>query len=90
MPDAVEKTAGGATRSLFGSLGFILLTVGVEGMTTQTSLQVGVWAVLIIAGAGCVDAAFFWESAKNILSDSAQKALGSFAQHPIVRLGYSL
>jgi hypothetical protein len=60
--------------------------VGVEGMT-GASLQIGIGIVLIIAGIACAYAAFFWESAKNILSDNAQKALGTFAQHRVIRFG---
>ena len=81
MSDVAEKTAAGATRSLFGSLGFILIMVGVEEMTgQQPALQLGVEILLIIFGGICLYAAFFWETAKNVLSKEAQDAIGSFAQ----------
>ena len=33
MSEAIEKTAAGATRGFFAALGFILLMLGLEGMT---------------------------------------------------------
>jgi hypothetical protein len=88
MSDGAEKTAGGATRSLFGSLGVILITVGVEGISGQRApLQLGVATLFVILGGLCVYAAFFWEAAKNVLSKDAQDAIGSFAQHRITQFG---
>jgi hypothetical protein len=87
MADTAEKTAGGATRSLLGSLGFIFLMVAIEGVTSVAPLQLGVAVLLFPMGALCLYAAFFWESAKGVLSDSAQRAIGSFAQHRVVKFG---
>ena len=41
MSDAIEKTAAGATRSLLGALGFILLLLGLEMMTEKAGIQFG-------------------------------------------------
>jgi hypothetical protein len=68
MSEAIEKTAAGATRSFFGTLGFILLMVGVEGMTGVAGIPVGAGLFLALLGALCVYAAFFWETAKSIIS----------------------
>lgn len=87
MAETTEKTAGGATRTLFGSLGLIFITASVEGMTGQSPLQIGTSLLLFVAGVFCGYAAFFWESAKNVLSTDAQKAIGNFAQHKVVRFG---
>jgi hypothetical protein len=49
MSDAIEKTAAGATRGLFGILAFILLMVGIEGMTGAVQLPpgLGFWLILL-------------------------------------------
>lgn len=87
MSDAIDKTAAGATRGFFGSLAFILLMVGVEGMTGAAELPPGLGPVLIVVGGACAYAAFFWESAKKVLSAAAQAAIGSFAQSRITWFG---
>jgi hypothetical protein len=50
MSEAVEKTAAGATKSLFGALGFILLMLGLEGMTGAAGIQFGLGFFLAILG----------------------------------------
>jgi len=80
MSETVEKTAGGATRGLLGSFSFILVMLGLEMVTDKTGIQLGLGVFLIIVGALCAYAAFFWESAKRVLSDDAQAAIGHFAQ----------
>jgi hypothetical protein len=87
MSDAVEKTAAGATRGLFGILAFVLLMVGIEGMTGAVQLPSGLGFWLILLGAICVYAAFFWETAKKVLSIEAQVALGRFAQSRMTWFG---
>ncbi len=81
MSDAAEKTVGGATRVLFGTIAFICLMVGIEGMTGMEKLSVGLSALLIAVGAICAYAAFFWETAKKVLSKEAQDAIGQFSRH---------
>jgi hypothetical protein len=87
MADASEKTAGGATRVLFGTLGFIFIMVGVEGVTGVAHLPFGGWLILLVAGGICTYAAFFWEKARGVLSENAQTAIGKFAQHPVTTFG---
>ncbi len=80
MSDAIETTAAGATRVLFGTVAFICLMVGIEGMTGVEKISVGLSALLIGAGAICAYAAFFWEKAKKVLSNDAQDAIAKFSQ----------
>jgi hypothetical protein len=80
MSDKIEKTAAGATRVLFGTVAFICLMVGIEGMTGAEKISVGLSTLLIVAGAICAYAAFFWEKAKKILSDDAQDAIAKFSR----------
>lgn len=80
MSDAIEKTAAGATRVLFGTVAFICLMVGIEGMTGAEKISVGLSALLIAAGAVCAYAAFFWEKAKKVLSNDTQDAIGKFSR----------
>jgi hypothetical protein len=87
MSDAIEKTAAGATRSFFGALGFILLMVGVEGMTGAAGIQFGVGLFLALLGALCFFAFFFWETAKKVLSVQALQAIGRFSQSRITWFG---
>jgi len=56
-------------------------------MTGQSSVQIGASLLHVVAGVLCVYAAFFLESAKNVLSAGAQKGIGDFAQHKVVRFG---
>jgi hypothetical protein len=86
MSDAVEKTAAGATRGFFGALGFILLMLGLEGMTGAAEIRFGLGLFLTLLGALCCYAAFFWESAKRVLSLEAQATIGRFAQSRITWL----
>jgi hypothetical protein len=87
MADPVEKTPAGATRAFFGSLGFILLTVGVEAVTGAISLPLIVGVFLLIFAVPCIYAAVFWEGAKRWMSTEAQERLAKFAQHPATRFG---
>lgn len=87
MSEAIEKTAAGATRGFFAALGFILLMLGLEGMTGAAGIQFGVGLFLTLLGALCFYAAFFWETAKKILSEPAQQALGRFAQSRVTWFG---
>ena len=87
MSDAIEKTAAGATRAFFGALGFILLMVGVEGMTGHSQTQLFADTILCAFGALCFYLAFFWESAKKHISAETQEIIGNFAQSRIVRFG---
>jgi hypothetical protein len=87
MSDAVEKTAAGATRGFLGSLSFILLMLGLEMLTDKSGIQLGLGFFLVIFGALCAYAAFFWESAKRVLSTEAQVALGRFAQSRVTWFG---
>ena len=87
MSDAVEKTAAGATRGFLGSLSFILLMLGLEMLTDKSGIQLGLGFFLIIFGAICAYAAFFWESAKKILSMEAQVAIGRFSQSRMTWFG---
>jgi len=54
--------------------------VGIEGMTGAVQLLPGLAFLLVVLGAACGYAAFFWESAKKVLSVEAQAAIGRFAQ----------
>ncbi len=65
MSDAIETTAAGATRVLFGTVAFICLMVGIEGMTGVEKISVGLSALLIGAGAICAYAAFFLGKSKE-------------------------
>jgi len=87
MSDAIEKTAAGATRTFFGALGFILLMVGVEGMTGQAPLTLFSAAVCMALGALCFYLAFFWERAKKHLSTETQEMIGRFAQSRVTKFG---
>jgi hypothetical protein len=87
MSEPVENTAAGATKGFFGSLAFILLMVGVEGMTGAAELPPGLGPMLIVVGGACAYAAFFWESATKVLSVDAQDAIGRFAQSRITWFG---
>jgi|SRR5271166_4061493 len=80
MSDAIETTAAGATRVLFGTVAFICLMVGIEGMTGVEKISIGLSGLLIGAGAICAYAAFFWEKAKKVLSDEAQGAIARFSR----------
>jgi hypothetical protein len=80
MSDSVEKTAAGATRGLLGSYSFILVMLGLEMWTSEHATQFGLGLFLLIIGGLLAYAAFFWETAKKVLSIEAQTALGSFAQ----------
>lgn len=87
MSDVVEKTAAGATRGFFGALGFILLLLGLEGMTGAAGIQFGVGLFLALIGFLCFYAAFFWENAKKVLSVEAQQVIARFAQSRITWFG---
>lgn len=78
--DAIEKTAAGATRGLLGSYSFILVMLGLEMWTAQHGTQFGLGLFLLILGGLLAYAAFFWETAKRVLSVEAQTAIGKFAQ----------
>ena len=75
MSDAIETTVAGATRVLFGTIAFICLMVGIEGVTGAEKISVGLSVLLIAAGAICAYAAIFWEKAKKVLSPEAQDAI---------------
>jgi hypothetical protein len=81
MSDAIDTTVAGATRVLFGTIAFICLMVGIEGMTGADKISVGLSAVLIIAGAFCAYAAIFWGTAKKVLSQDAQDSIANFSKH---------
>ncbi len=85
MSDAIETTAAGATRVFFGSLAFILLMVGVEGMRAAGIQFADI--VLVLLGGLCFYAAVFWERAKRHLSTETQEAIGRFAQYRVTRFG---
>jgi hypothetical protein len=87
MSDAIEKTAAGATRTFFGALGFILIMVGVEGMTGQAPLTLFSAGISVLLGALCFYLAFFWERAKKHLSTETQQSIANFAQSRIVKFG---
>jgi hypothetical protein len=87
MSDTVDKTAAGATRGFFGSISFILLLLGLEMLTDKSGVQLGLGFFLVIFGAICAYAAFFWESAKKVLSSEAQEAIGRFAQSHVTWFG---
>jgi len=80
MADTAEKTGGGATRVLFGTLGFILIMDGTEHMNSASFWSTVDWK-LVAVGALCIYAAFFWERAKKHLSAETQGAIAHFAQH---------
>ncbi len=80
MSDAIQTTAAGATRVLFGTVAFICLMVGIEGMTGVEKISIGLSWLLIAAGAICAYAAFFWKQAKKVLSDEAQDAIAKFSR----------
>jgi hypothetical protein len=79
MSDAIESTGAGATRVLFGTIAFICLMVGIEGVTGAEKISVGASALLIALGAICAYAAFFWGTAKKILSKEAQDGIAHFS-----------
>jgi hypothetical protein len=79
VSDAIETTVAGATRVLFGTIAFICLMVGIEGMTGADKISVGLSVLLIIVGAICAYAAIFWGTAKKVLSQEAQGAIANFA-----------
>jgi hypothetical protein len=83
VSEQAEDTAAGATRGLFGSLGFILLMVGLEGMTGAAAIQFGVGLFLALLGALCFYVAVFWKTAKKILSQEAKVTIGHFAQSKV-------
>ena len=80
MSDAAERTAGGATRVLFGTLGFILIMNGTEHMNSGSFWSTIDWK-LVAVGALCVYAAFFWERTKKHLSAETQDSIAKFSQH---------
>jgi hypothetical protein len=80
VSDAIETTVAGATRVLFGTIAFICLMVGIEGVTGAEKISVGLSVLLIAAGAICAYAAIFWEKAKKVLSPEAQDAITNFAR----------
>ena len=82
MSEAVDKTAAGATRGLLGSYSFILTMLGLEMWTGQHGIQLGLGLFLLILGALSAYAAFFWETAKKVLSTQAQIAIGNRAFEP--------
>jgi hypothetical protein len=82
MSDAAEKTAGGATRGLFGALGFILLMLGLEMITDKASIQFGLGVFLCLLSVFCFYIAYIWESWKKYLTLEAQQAIGNFARNP--------
>jgi xanthine/uracil/vitamin C permease (AzgA family) len=83
VSEQAEDTAAGAMRGLFGSLGFILLMVGLEGMTGAAAIQFGVGLFLALLGALCFYVAVFWKTAKKILSQEAKVTIGHFAQSKV-------
>ena len=85
MSDAIETTAAGATRVLFGTIAFICLMVGIEGMTGAEKISLGLSGLLIGAGAICAYAAFFWETAKKVLSNDAQDAVTKFSRSNLTK-----
>jgi hypothetical protein len=80
MSDAIDRTAAGATRGLLGSYSFILVMLGLEMWTSEHATQFGLGLFLLILGGLLAYAAFFWETAKKVLSIEAQTAIGHFAQ----------
>jgi hypothetical protein len=64
-------------------MAFILLMLGLEGVTGVAGIQLGLGIFLIIIGSLCFYAAVFWENAKKALSADAQDAIGRFAQSRI-------
>jgi hypothetical protein len=80
VSDAIETTVAGATRVLFGTIAFICLSVGIEGVTGAEKISVGLSVFLIAAGAICAYAAIFWGTAKKVLSQEAQDAIANFAR----------
>jgi hypothetical protein len=87
VSDPIENTAGGATRVLFGSLAFILLMVGVEGMTGVAPTTIPGAIILLIFGVMCAYAAVFWENAKKIFSIETQEKIANFASNRITKFG---
>jgi hypothetical protein len=87
VSDPVETTAAGATRSFLGIIAFILLMVGIEGITGAVELPPGLAFWLILTGGLCAYAAFFWETAKKVLSVEAQQAIGRFSQSQVTWFG---
>jgi hypothetical protein len=72
--------SAGATRVLFGTLGFILIMNGTEHMKSDSFWSTVDWKLVAI-GAFCIYAAFFWESVKKRLSADTQSDITKFAQH---------
>ena len=88
MSEAIETTFSGATRAFFGSLGFILLMLGLEMVTgKEGGLQLGLGAFLILAGAACFYLAVAWNSLRRHVVPETQETIGNFAKSRAVWLG---
>jgi len=80
MSEELNKDFPGATKGFFAALGIMLLTVGGEMIAEKEGLRVGIGLFLVLIGAACFYAAFFWQTARNLLSQEAQIAIGRFAR----------
>jgi hypothetical protein len=83
MSDDLKDDFPGATKGLFASVGVTLLLVGGDMIAEKEGLRVGLGLFLVLIGCGFFYAAAFWSSAKKVLSDDAQRAIGRFSESPI-------
>jgi hypothetical protein len=82
VSDAIDKTAAGATRGLFGALGFILLMLGLEGMTIyKAEIGLGFGAVLAILGVLCFFAAALWGTLRKYITPEGERIIGNAAKN---------
>jgi hypothetical protein len=84
MSDAIEKTAAGATRTLFGALGFILLMVGIEGMIPSQVIGLVSGAVLALIGIGFFFLAAVWNGVRPYITAEGERKFGAIARSRIV------
>jgi hypothetical protein len=85
--DALHDAAPKATKSLFATIGFILIMVGVELMVERAGPRWFPGIVLFVLGAACFYLAWVWKHIRSKLSDSTQTKIARIAMSPWWWLG---
>ena len=86
MSDDLQTTFSGATKGLFGAIGFILIMVGLEMMVDKEGVRLGLAVFVLLLGAICFYVAVAWHKIKGILTEETQRSIGLFAQSRATKL----
>jgi hypothetical protein len=80
--DTLHDTAPKATKALFGTLGFILIMVGIELMTEREGPRYALGLPLLTAGATCFYAVVAWAAIRERLPEAAKSTIATIARSP--------